>query len=461
MAIDLFEVLFGELDSPLKRAPYAAVGFSFALLKYIGDAGLIEYGTGNLWRPLDYLNSVQPFLLRRLPSSSYLVTLALMLWMVPFVWIGVTFTLRRARDAGWSPWWALVFFVPYANYALMLALCLWPSSEKYALTDPGIGESEGEFARNGAIGVAAGVLFGLLMIGIAVVLKGNYAFALFIGTPVGMGAFAGFFVGRDYEPEFKVIFSTTLLMLVVTFGVLVFVAFEGVVCIAMAFPFALALALIGAALGRAIAVGGRSIRKPAASFMMLLPILALIEPAHLTGHVMHEVHSAIEINAPPELVWPQLVQSAPMAQPTELMFRLGIAYPIGTHTDGAGIGATRYCEFSTGSIVEPITAWDPGKRLAFDVISQPAPLTELSLYKDVTPPHLHGYVRSKRGEFRLIALPGGRTRLDGTSWYELEMAPETYWSLWVDSTVHSVHYRVFREIKKQAEAQVHASAEAR
>ena len=33
----------------------------------------------------------------------------------------------------------------------------------------------------------------------------------------------------------------------------------------------------------------------------------------------------------------------------------------------------------------------------------------------------------RRGEFRLIPLPGGRTRLEGRTWYTLDMAPALVW----------------------------------
>jgi len=49
---------------------------------------------------------------------------------------------------------------------------------------------------------------------------------------------------------------------------------------------------------------------------------------------------------------------------------------------------------------------------------------KLSPYKNLSSPHLHGYLRSRRSEFRLIELPGQRTRLEGSTWYEVEMAPE-------------------------------------
>src|SRR6185436_19561820 len=108
-------------------------------------------------------------------------------------------------------------------------------------------------------------------------------------------------------------------------------------------------------------------------------------------------------------------------------FRQGIAYPVRARIDGRGVGAVRHCEFSTGAFVEPITAWEEPSRLAFDVTSQPPPMTEWSPYQDLHPPHLDSTIRSRRGEFRLIALPGGRTRLEGRTWYTLSLYPQLYW----------------------------------
>ena len=39
--------------------------------------------------------------------------------------------------------------------------------------------------------------------------------------------------------------------------------------------------------------------------------------------------------------------------------------------EGEGVGAIRYCSFSTGDFVEPITAWEKPHRLAFDVVKNP------------------------------------------------------------------------------------------
>ena len=115
------------------------------------------------------------------------------------------------------------------------------------------------------------------------------------------------------------------------------------------------------------------------------------------------------------------------------------------------MGAVRYCVFSTGAFVEPITIWEPRRRLAFEVIESPAPMHELSPYDDIHPPHLDNYLRSRRGEFRLTPLPGGRTRLEGHTWYELDMAPAIYWQPIADAVIHRIHLRVLEHIKRESE----------
>ncbi|HET8624834.1 MAG TPA: hypothetical protein VFM14_14820 [Gemmatimonadales bacterium] len=139
-------------------------------------------------------------------------------------------------------------------------------------------------------------------------------------------------------------------------------------------------------------------------------------------------------------------------EPEELLFRAGVAYPRYAIIEGSGGGAVRHCVFSTGAFVEPITHWEPGARLGFTVAQSPAPLRELSLYAGISPPHLDGYMRARRGEFRLVALPGGRTRLEGSTWYELAMAPEGYWQLFADHLIGRIHGRVLRHIAREAEA---------
>ncbi|MGH7221754.1 MAG: hypothetical protein ACRELF_00845, partial [Gemmataceae bacterium] len=129
----------------------------------------------------------------------------------------------------------------------------------------------------------------------------------------------------------------------------------------------------------------------------------------------------------------------------------GIAYPQRAEIHGTGVGAVRHCVFSTGTFVEPIDVCDPPSRLRFRVTEQPEPMHEWSPYS-IHPPHLHHYLVCREGQFLLEALPGGRTRLIGTTWYSNRMWPAVYWNLWSDTIIHRIHLRVLKHIQQLAEA---------
>jgi hypothetical protein len=147
-------------------------------------------------------------------------------------------------------------------------------------------------------------------------------------------------------------------------------------------------------------------------------------------------------------VWRHVVAFPELPPAREWIFRAGIAAPTGARIEGQGVGATRYCDFTTGAFVEPITAWDEDRLLAFDITEQPPPLRELSPHGAIEAPHLAGYFRATRGEFRLEALPGDRTRLVGTTRYVVDMFPQAYWRWVADGIVEAIHQRVLAHISE-------------
>jgi len=232
-------------------------------------------------------------------------------------------------------------------------------------------------------------------------------------------------------------------------GLLLF-AMEGVVCIMMAVPIMVPLACLGGLVGKTLADRRRLLKQGLVVSCLALPLMSVGE-SYLSDPNIFVVTSAVTIDAPPTEVWHCVVDFPEITAQPEWYFRWGIAYPQRARIDGQGVGAVRHCEFSTGSFVEPITAWDEPRRLAFDVTEQPEPMFELTPYRHIHPPHLKGSFRSTRGEFRLVELADGRTRLEGSTWYELKIYPHAYWTLWTDSLVHRIHDRVLRHIKRLAE----------
>jgi len=66
-------------------------------------------------------------------TSSFLVFVVA--WSLPFLWIGVSMSVRRAADAGHPPGTGLMFLCPVLNFAFMIIYSLLPSVRKYALCE--------------------------------------------------------------------------------------------------------------------------------------------------------------------------------------------------------------------------------------------------------------------------------------------------------------------------------------
>jgi len=279
-----------------------------------------------------------------------------------------------------------------------------------------------------------------------------YGASLFIGTPFVIGAVTAFLFNRRYPASIRETLQVVAMTIFCIAGITMMVSAEGALCLAMAAPLAAALAAMGAILGRTVALHDNKLTTGAMLAIMTLPMSAVLDANRsLPATNIREVRSSIDIAASAEDVWKQVVAFPALPEPTDLVFRIGIAYPRYAEIRGTGVGAVRYCVFSTGAFVEPITRWEPNRRLSFDVTSSPPPLTEWSPFANVTPPHLDGYFSSKRSEFRLVTLPDGHTRLEGSTWYEMKLYPEGYWSLFGDRLISKIHGRVLQHIKQTAE----------
>lgn len=432
---------------------YAASGLFLALLKYGMESLLFWYFTSTIFTPWDFANpllTARESLLR--PAPEWLAW-ALYLWTLPFLWIAVSMSIRRAADAGCSPWLGFIVLVPLVNLAFMFFMCMLPSQPGDYWTLFPRPPEERRSPLQAALAVAASLVVGGLMVGTSIYLLSSYGASLFIGTPILMGACAAYLYNRSAPRSFAV--SAGIGAIAALFGCLAMLLFalEGIVCLVMAAPILVPLAALGGLLGKAIADASRRPRSDLAAAVLILPLWAAGE-SWLVKAPERVILTTVEIDAPPSMVWNNVVAFPDLPRYRAWYFNLGIACPERARIIGQGVGAIRHCEFSTGTFVEPITVWDEPHRLAFNVAEQPAPMRELSPYTDVHPPHLADFLRATRGEFLLVPLPCARTRLEGRTWYRSEMFPQWYWTAWSDLLIHRIHERVLDHIKRLSDEEV-------
>src|SRR5262249_15195600 len=239
---------------------------------------------------------------------------------------------------------------------------------------------------------------------------------------------------------------------------IVTIAIEGAVCLFMATPLAWLVAVFGGSLAKVIHSPGHSQQVSPSTFAAMvfaLPVLLGAEHFSPPPVPRFQVHTSIEIAAPPEVVWKRLIQFPALSAPKEWPFRAGVAYPIEARLTGEGLAADRECRFSTGSFKEPILAWEPGKHFAFAVSDEPLLMKETSPYENIHVRHLgdHAFEPEWAG-FELVGLANGGTRLEGTTTYTNKMWPGLYWRMWTDAIIHRIHGRVFEHVKALAEADV-------
>lgn len=438
------------LTRPLSRRTYALLGFGLMIFKYICEATLISYFGGGFYSPVAFLLPLISSKSAALQGTGSQLGVFLVVWSLPFVFVALVFSIRRCIDASINPWAAFWVLCPVLNLLVMLGLCLLPSRFAPQLTVALPPTPSHRAVFDSMIAVLIGLALGATMLSLGVYILRDYSTALFFVTPILMGAVSSYHLAVARPTKIGEALGIASLCVTLGLAMMLLFALEGVVCIAMAAPIGYAGGGIGSVLGYAIAVSSSVHKRHWGAAVLLLPTVSLLENFYSAPQVC-VVNTAVEIDAPCQQVWQEVITFAPISSVPTGWFRWGIAYPIRARIEGYGVGATRYCEFSTGSFEEPITAWEEPHRLTFNVTRQPAPLTELSPYRHVHAPHLDGFLSTQRGEFQLTELPGNRTRLEGRTWYTNEMYPQLYWRIWSDNIIHSVHMRVLSHIREQAQ----------
>lgn len=449
-----------RVSGTVDRGVYALVGVIGFAIKHNVDRFIASaffhrpWSVFNYWAPLG-----KAMQLGALSPDEARFCVAMVTAALPFIWVGVALTIKRLRSTRLPLWLVLLFFAPFINLVLFLLLSLLPArAEK-----PPVVEQDAQplgLIPDHPVGSAAMVLLLTLLGGIAAVqlstrALSKYGWGLFVALPFCLGLASSLLYGyrrpRTLGSCVCVAATATLLLGI---ALLAF-AIEGVFCIAMAAPIGLGLAALGAFVGYVIQQCRWSKDETASMLLALFVAVPLLMGAEAMSPLeapLFAVRTSVDVDAVPERVWRRVVSFPELPAPQEWLFRAGIAYPMRAEILGQGAGAIRHCIFSTGTFIEPIQVWDEPRLLRFAVVENPPPMQEWTPYATIHPPHLSGFLLSRQGQFLLTPLPGGRTRLEGTTWYRHNMWPASYWRLWSDFMMHRIHLRVLNHIKRLAES---------
>lgn len=283
----------------------------------------------------------------------------------------------------------------------------------------------------------------------------SYGWVLFLGLPVLVTLLSAICFCWGRSKKFSQTYGVGFGSLIAVGSLLLLFGIDGLICLLMALPLATLLGLIGTYLGRWIARGlnGSQAAAVASALTALFPFLVSFEHSVAPEPKIRQVSTKVVVDAPIDEVWKEVIAFSEITDEPMGLFAMGIAYPIRAKIEGEGVGAIRYCTFSTGDFVEPITVWDEPHLLAFDVVESPAPMKELTFYDDLHAPHMHGHMRSHKGQF-LLEEVDGKVVVEGTTWYSHDILPEFYWGRISDEIIHEIHRRVLEHIRDEVEARV-------
>jgi hypothetical protein len=267
-------------------------------------------------------------------------------------------------------------------------------------------EKDGGFG----LGLALALVGGLALAAVADH-AGSYGWAFVVGIPATMGFVLGYNSGAGRALR---IFGVIFLVAGVVAGAIT-LHIAGVLCGVVA----ACIMLLPTAAG--VVLGGTARRRKgrppavATSIVLLVSCGALLagEPRLEPLPDVEEVTTRRVVGMAPERAWQALVFYEEVDFEPPLLARIGLPHPLRTEGRVTAVGDVKRCVYSTGHLRKRITAFEPGRRLAFDVIEQQG-IEDRS-------------VELVRGSFRFEPLGDGRTEVVLSTVYRPLLSARPAW----------------------------------
>lgn len=276
-------------------------------------------------------------------------------------------------------------------------------------------------------------------------------------VPLGIGVGTALFGPRSSRWRWAYWGLMPIVNCALLLGVVMALAWEGLICLVMAAPIYFAMAVAGGVVtGTIIAMSERRHAPPpttALASALLLPFLLAPAEARLpVEDQLRDVHTAIAIRADAATVWREIVRVPEIREHEQrpgLFHRIGIPQPLEATLDAERIGGIRLARFKGGIVFhETVTEWEPEKGFAFAIRVDPASIGT-SLDEHVTVGARHFDV--VHGRFR-IEPAGDGVVLHLTSRHRLSTRFNAYAGLWTDAVMADIQDTVCEVIRRRAES---------
>jgi hypothetical protein len=229
---------------------------------------------------------------------------------------------------------------------------------------------------------------------------------------------------------------------------------EGAICIVMAAPIFVGLSVVGGVVaGLVLKYSEKQARVLAA--LALFPFLSSpLELRTPPPRMEREVVTERLVAASPEALWQEVVRVPEIRDdelPSSFFTAIGIPRPLAASLDREGVGALRTASFRGGiTFREQIAVWQRNERLGFTIAVVPESILPGLLDEHVRVGSEHFDVTW--GEFRLVPVSAGRTRLVLLSRHRLSTRFNVYAGLWTDAVMRDLQERIWEVIARRATA---------
>ena len=302
--------------------------------------------------------------------------------------------------------------------------------------------------RNLIKGITLGTLLGVvLQLGGYLLTRGDqeeFGLAMFVGVPF----ISGFAVAAVVRRPRRIV-GCILVGGIITFSVLLFTGWEGIICCVMSLP----LVAVGVAIGALVGykMQGRFIdeattsSKLTAVLLVLCPFLIAaaerVERPYRSVQRWEVFTTETDVAASPERVWELIGRMQKLDGPRPFLLRVGLPVPMRCELKTPAVGGRRVCYFDQGLIAQEVTEWQPPVSMGLRV-------TESTL------PGRH-WLTFRGAAYELFAVRG-LTRIARHTTIGTRLYPRWYWRPLERWGVTSEHAFVFSNL--QAWTQMPSSA---